>query len=162
MLPKKTEISQLHSAIKGRVIIYSISGNIIQELDKTLFRRPFRVAQNKLNNDLYITDRNDAGDFSLGKVVAFDRAHIFRYEYTGSHELQFAPVDVCTDESGHVLITDMVNDSVHILDKDGQFLTYLLTRDQGLSRSYFIDVDRDGNAWVGEFYGDILITKYLQ
>ena len=50
----------------------------------------------------------------------------------------------------HVLIADYNQQKVHILDQDGQFQQYLLTKKQGLGRPWSIDVDTEGNAWVGE------------
>ena len=49
-------------ADEGRVVIYSMSGKVIKELDKKLFRYPRKVAQSKINSDLYIAD-NDAKHF---------------------------------------------------------------------------------------------------
>ena len=112
--------------IEGRVAIYSMSGNMVQEIDKKLFTNPYRVAQNKVNNDLYICD------FDSKKVVALDASYFrVRYEYTGPGDTKFRPVKVCTDDAGRVLITDIDNHSVHILDKDGGFLQFLLTEEQG-------------------------------
>ena len=58
----------------GRVVICGVSGKIIKELDKKLFRKPLTVAQNKVNSNLYISDRR--------KILALDKEY-FRYEYTG-------------------------------------------------------------------------------
>ena len=120
---------------EGRVIIYSTSGKVVKKLDKKLFRHPFRVAQSKVNSDLYITDKTSESPVSAaGKVLSLDKDYKVRYEYTsgpGDREL-FSPCGLCTDELGHVLITDINNHKVHILDRDGQFLQYLLTGRQGL------------------------------
>ena len=108
--------------IEGRVAIYSMSGNIIQELDKKLFRNPYRVAQNKVNNDLFISD------YDGKKVVALDASYYrVLYEYTGQGGTAFRPVELCNDSAGRILITDIDGHSVHILDKDGKFLQYLLS-----------------------------------
>ena len=141
---------------EGRVVIYSMSGKVIKELDKELFRHPYRVAQNKVNNDLYISDPG------AHKVLALDKDYRVRYEYTGQGDGgYFIPRGLCTDNTGHVIITDHGNNTVHILDKDGQFLQYLLTREQGLRGPWSIDVDSEGNAWVGDFHG-VNVVKYLQ
>ena len=142
----------------GRVVTYSRSGKMIQELDKTLFRHPNRVAQNKVNNDLCICDAGSE------KIVALDASYHLRYQYTGQGNTvtTFSPMDLCTDGAGHVLITDWNNHSVHILDKDGGFLQYLLTGEQGLRVPVSIDVDTEGNAWVGEQFGEVKVVKYLQ
>ena len=149
---------------KGRVIIYSMSGKIIQELDKSLFKYPQRVTQNKVNSDLYIIDKDNNSYSTTGKVVALDTSYLLPYQYTGQGNAKFFPTDICTDSAGRVLITDLHRYSykVHVLDKDGQFLQYILTEKQGLREPFSIHVDNIGNAWVGEGYGIVKLVKYLQ
>ena len=140
---------------EGRVVIYSISGEFIKELEKKLFGRPYRVAQSTINSDLYISDTEAA------KVLVLDKDYKVRYSYNGpENRASFSPRDLCTDKVRHVLITDYYNNSVHILDRDGRFLQYLLTRAQGLSRPMTIDVDNEGKAWVGELSG-VKVLRYL-
>ena len=145
----------------GHVVIYSASGKVIKELNKKLFTRPYRVAQSKVNSDLYISD---AGRMGAGKVVALDKDYRVRYEYTGQGDgkYSFSPCGLCTDKAGHILITDSLNHRVHILDRDGQFRQFLLTGEQGLRGPYSIDVDSEGNPWVGEEGGGVKVVKYLQ
>ena len=141
---------------EGRVVIYSASGKVIKELDKKLFTRPYRTAQSKVNSDLYISDN------IAGKVMALDKDYRVRYEYTGQGDGgYFLPCGLCTDNAGHVIITDFHNHTVHILDKDGQFRRFLLTEEQGLGKPCSIDVDSEGNAWVGDGNG-VKVVKYLQ
>ena len=144
---------------KGRAVIYSTSGKVIKELDKKLFRCPYGVAQSKVNSDLYISDPR------ANKVVALDKDYRVRYEYTGRGDRKyFSPCGLCTDNTGHLLITDnnMYNNIVHILNRNGVFIQYLLTREQGLKTPWSVDVDGEGNAWVGESNGDVKVVKYLQ
>ena len=142
---------------EGRVVIYSASWKVIKELDKKLFRRPFRIAQSKVNSDLYISD------LSAENVVALDKDYRVQYEYTGQgNGDHFDPRDLCTDNAGHVLITDYINNRVDILDRDGQFRQFLLTEEQGVRRPVRIDVDSEGDAWVGEKEGGVKVVKYLQ
>ena len=140
---------------EGRVIIYSVSGKIIKELDKKLFRRPYKVAQSKTNSYLYISD------IAACKVLALDKDYRVRYDYTGQGDRgSFVPRGLCTDKTGRVLITDSTNHRVDIVD--GRFPLYLQTGEQGLRRPWSIDVDSEGNIWVGELEGDVKVMKYLQ
>ena len=150
----------------GRVIIFNISGRIVKELDKELFALPQRVAQNKVNGDLYITN-SEVGRFSGPcKVLAFDSSFEHRFEYTGTSDskMQFHNCAVCTDDFGRVLIANGSSCNVHILDKDGHFLQSLLTTKQGRYGIDCIDVDSDGTAWVKEnnLDGKVKIVKYMQ
>ena len=141
---------------EGRVLIYSVSGKVIKELDKKLFRDPWRVAQSKVNSDLYISD------IGAEKVVALDKDYRVRYQYTGQDDIEsFYPHGLCTDNAGRVLITDNDNHTVHILGKDGEFRQFLLTEEQGIVWPWSINVDREGNAWVGGG-GGVKVVKYLQ
>ena len=155
----------------GKVFIYSMSGKVIKELDKKKFINPHRVAQNKVNNDIYIAYKTcyrntyDSG----GKVLALGKDYNVRYEYTGqeNNTKPLYPSDLCTDDTGHVLILDGNGDQVHILDKDGRFLQYLLTGDHGLWGLFSIDVDGKGNAWVSvstvlRSTSRVQIVKYMQ
>ena len=135
---------------EGRVAICSMSGKVIKELENKLFKHPYRVAQNKITHALYIADRIDTGFKCTGKILALDTDNKVLYEYKGSDDKKpFYPSGLCTDDLGHILITDLHNHSVHIVDKDGHFLQFLLTAKQGLTMPYNIDVDNQGNAWVG-------------
>ena len=146
---------------EGRVVIYSRSGKIIHEFDKKLFRHPIRVAQNKVNNDLYICDKSETSYPCYGRVKALDTTYHLRYQYTGQFMHIFSPMDLCTDSAGHVLITDNDSGSLEILDKDGQHLLHV-SLVQGLEWPISIDVDSDGNAWVGEERGQVKVLRYLQ
>ena len=153
---------------QGRVLIYTINGQIAHELDSKLFKHPYKVAENKINGDLYIVDRNGELMTEAGKVIVLDAFRRVRYKYTGSLFKEFCPVDVCADRIGQVLVADYINHKVHLLDKDGKFLQYLLPRKQGrLYLPYSIDTNIEGHAWVGEdshwkHSGKVHIVKYLK
>ena len=83
-----------------------------------------------------------------------------RYEYSGQGDASFIPKDVCTDQMGHVLICTYLK--AHILDKDGQFIQCILTYEQGFNLYHNIDIDNEGNVWVGEDSRYIKVVKYLQ
>ena len=74
---------------EGRVVIYSMSGKVIKELDKKLFTQPSWVAQSKVNSDLYIS--------GSGKVLALNADYKARYDYTGQRGTKepFNPCDLC-------------------------------------------------------------------
>ena len=65
---------------------------------------------------------------------------------------------MCTDEQGHVLVTNPDLQRVHVLDKDANLIQYIRTSEPPL----FVDVDREGYLWVGTANGKIEIIKYLQ
>ena len=151
----------------SKVTVYNEDGQIKQTLDhiNTKFKYPLKVSVNKVNQDIYICNHVKKHSSSAGKLLAVGVDYQLRYEYTGQGDSEFTPVGVCTDEIGHILITDCKNDRVHILDKEGQFIQYILTSQQGLSNPKAIDVDTEGYLWVGESInigkGCFKMSRYL-
>ena len=141
------------------MIVYSRDGQVRQKLDNITFRNTGKkVAVNKINHDIYICDDRS--------VLAVGPEGRLRYEYTGQDDSELYPRDVCTDQMGHVLITDYDNYRVHMLDQNGWFIQYVLTLQQGLGKPVTIDVDREGYVWVGEDVsnnnGRVKVARYLQ
>ena len=67
----------------SEVIVYRRSGQIMQALDHIKFRYPRKVAENKVNQDLYICDHEVHNCYSLGRVIAVRADGQQLYEYTG-------------------------------------------------------------------------------
>ena len=122
------------------------------------------VCMNKVNQDIYICDKESHRFESAGKVIAVAGDGKLRYEYPGQGDSKFTPMGLCTDQMGHVLITDHNNQRVHILDQEGRFIQYILTSQQGLHQPVTIDVDKEGYVWVGEKVaistGRVKVVKY--
>ena len=146
----------------SKVVVYSRDGDIRQKMEHIKFRYPMGVAVNKVNQDIYICDHISGGWNSACKVVTVRADGQLRYEYPGQGGQEFAPVDVCTDQMGHVLITDYSNHRVHILDQEGQFIQYILTSQQGLYKPTTIGVDMEGYIWVGQYNKWVKVVRYLQ
>ena len=150
----------------GKIIMFANTGEIKSKFDDIKFRYPMAVAKNKITKDIYVCDHEVNFYYSTGNVKAIGTNGQLKYEYAGQGYEQFTPVEVCTDQVGHILITDYSNHRVHILDREGQFIQYLLTAEQGLHKPNTIDVDGEGYIWVGEDVtlgkGCVKVTKYLQ
>nr|XP_022308340.1 uncharacterized protein LOC111114343 [Crassostrea virginica] len=87
----------------------------------------------------YITENNN-GDIVVSAfsiVVVTSRVGVPRFSYTGPHTSQsrqksfpnnFRPQGICTDALSNILVCDACNMActVHMLDRDGQFLSYLI------------------------------------
>ena len=146
---------------ESKIIVYSRDGHIRQTLDHIKLRCPISVAVSKVNHDIYICDHGEKNYYSPGKVIAVGADGQLRYEYSRQGDSAFIPLAVCTDQMGHVLITDNKNHRVHILDQEGQFIQYILTSQQGLKWPNTIDIDREGYVWVGQFEC-VKVSRYLQ
>ena len=143
-----------------RVIVFSVSGKKIQTLDSEISKYPYRVCANKVNNDLCITEKQNLYINSPGTVLVLDSKYNFRYRYTGPDNKQLYPMDICTDTAGTVFVTDIQNDRVHILDKGGQFVQFLVAGQTIARGPCRIDVDDFGNAWIVLYGGEVQIIKY--
>ena len=148
------------------VTVFNRKGQIRQMLDHIKCRYPRKIAVNKLNKNIYICDHKSPYIASAGKVIAVGADGQILHKYSGQGDSKIIPVDVCTDQWGHVLIADRANYRVHILDQEGRFIQYILNRKQGLVFPTAIDVDKEGYLWVGgnDAYakGCVKVVRYLQ
>ena len=114
---------------------------------------------NRATNDLYICDHEKGIFSSKGKIIAVSADQQLRYEYCGQGDEPFTPVNLCADQIGRLLITDVTNHRIHILDQKGQFIQYIFTKEQ-VNFPEPIDVDGDGYVWVGQDKL-VMVARYL-
>ncbi|XP_056006460.1 uncharacterized protein LOC130050417 [Ostrea edulis] len=130
---------------QSKVVRYSGSGTVLQEIQydsqgQPLYRRPAYITEN-VNGDIIVTD------WKKPAVIAVDRLGIFRFSFSG-RDKPSAVSSVTTDPAGHVIITDFC-DKIHMLDRDGRFLRYIIP-DQGINRPRGVCIVGDGEMFVGE------------
>ncbi|XP_034306142.2 protein wech [Magallana gigas] len=145
---------------KAKVTRYNKTGTEIQNIERDikgqgLYRKPHYITEN-INGDVCVSDvKNDA-------VVVVDKSGQHRFSYTGQRS-GFNPNGICTDILGHILVCDIFKGTVHLLDQDGQFLSLLLTSQQGVYIPRSVCVDDENNLWVGEsITNTVTVYKYLQ
>lgn len=145
---------------------YSESGELIKSFEndgnRRLFTRPYRVAEN-INGDICVTDKTSMG---AGRLVVLDEDGNLKYIYEGHtsngvYGRSFSPAGLCCDLVGRILVADSNNHSIHILDKSGQFIGHLLTREDGLNCPHSLSLDPNGYLWVGEENGSFKVYLYL-
>ncbi|XP_062580080.1 uncharacterized protein LOC134242076 [Saccostrea cucullata] len=139
-----------------RVVKYSSNGWKIQEFHtdqngESLFNGPRFVCEN-INEDICVSDSLNK---VVNKVVVLNKSGNLRFKYDGKVPKQtlkkeFDPRGVATDSQGHILIADKANNAVHLISQDGDFLSYILTKDDGISRPWGISVDTSDNLWIVE------------
>ena len=81
---------------------------------------------------LFITENNNGdvlvSDFYRGVVVTSGKG-VHRFSYTGPPSgPRLYPRGICTDVMSRILVSDWNTFTVQMLDRDGQFLSYVLTR----------------------------------
>nr|XP_034309429.1 uncharacterized protein LOC117683724 [Crassostrea gigas] len=136
----------------GKVTRYNQSGQLTQTIQhdhtgRGLYSEPNYITENN-NGDVVVSDRVM---FMPGAVVVTERGGRHRFSYTGPPSgSRLQPRGICTDALSHILVCDGETKTVQMLDKDGQFLSYLLTESQemGVPRSLSYDVNTH-RLWVG-------------
>ncbi|XP_078311562.1 uncharacterized protein LOC144618771 isoform X2 [Crassostrea virginica] len=114
----------------GKVMRYDNTGKRKQTIPHddntphTLYELPLFITENN-NGDVLVSDLfRDA-------VVVTSGEGVHRFSYTGpppSGSGLFYPRGICTDVMSHILVSELSTDTVQMLDRDGQFLSYVLTR----------------------------------
>ncbi|XP_062569592.1 E3 ubiquitin-protein ligase TRIM71-like [Saccostrea cucullata] len=147
-----------------RVERYSSSGRKIQVFEMNLIREglsinPCFVSEN-INGDICISDWS----INDGKVVVLNKSGNFRFIYDGKvreSKDEFKPIGVATDSLGHILIADNANNSVHLISQDGEFLSFILTKDM-ITKPRGISIDSSDKLWVVErISGFVKVFQYL-
>lgn len=147
--PKKSVVLVLSESGKTKKVFQNADD------DKTpLFLYPTRMAENT-NSDICVIDRTG---MSNGKLVVISSTGKLKFHYQGNgpNQADFDPRGICCDSSGHILISDCNNRSVHLLNKEGSFLTYLIKTDEELwSMSLYMNT-----LWIGGKNGIIYAYRY--
>lgn len=110
----------------------------------------------------YLSGDIFTSDLFKNAVVVVNKTGQHRFSYTGPRS-GFYPYGICTDILGHILVCDGLNNTVHLLDQDGQFLSLLVTPQQGVEYPRGVCVDDESNLYVGQRNtNSITVYKYLQ
>ena len=143
---------------KAKITRYNEAGKEIQNIQREtdgqeLYRYPHYITEN-INGDICTSDNGKRA------VVVVNKSGKRMFSYTGQNT-EFHPYGICTDVLGHILVCDYdkcaLFNSVHLFYQDGQFLCFVLTKEQGVQNPSSVCVDvghRDTNI--------VTVYKYLQ
>lgn len=125
---------------------------------KELFHKPRYITENN-NGDIVVSDYNSLS----GAVVVTERRGRHRFSYTG-HPIGsgLQPGGICTDALSNILVCDGRSGRVQLLDKDGQFLSYLLLK-QSIDQQRTYSLSYDANThhlWVGS-ENKVFVYRYI-
>ncbi|XP_052692488.1 uncharacterized protein LOC128170749 [Crassostrea angulata] len=148
----------------GKVTRYNQSGQLTQTIQyhntgRRLYSLPLYITENN-NGDVVVSDFN----YGPGAVVVTKRGGRHRFSYTGppSGSVLY-PYGICTDALSHILVCDRITKTVQMINKDGQFLSHLLTKSEEMvspcSLSYDVNTHR---LWVGSmFKNKVCVYRYI-
>lgn len=151
---------------ESKVVRFSTSGEILQSIQyhpdgKTqLFYHPMYLVENIVNSDICVID-------CFSHVTVVDKLGNLRFKYAGPNmevkENKFLFSYIVTDRFGNILVSEFDTSSIHLIDKDGNFIQYLLTSKNGLEKPRGMSIDNSDNLWI--CCGDqdnkhVMIIKY--
>lgn len=145
----------------GKIIRYSQTGERKQQIQHNnlrhdMFKEPYYLTENN-NGDIVVSNWPNA-------VVVVNRRGKHRFSYTGHlPESQIRPRGVCTDALSHILVCDERTNTVHMVSKDGQFLSKILIRPPGIFTPFSLKYDiNTQHLWVGSKHNNnIFVYRYL-
>ncbi|XP_056008401.1 uncharacterized protein LOC125665717 [Ostrea edulis] len=150
----------------GKVTLYNSSGQHILTIQHhntghTLYSHPLYITENK-NGDIIVSDWIK---YMRGVVVVTERGGRHRFSYTGPPSgSSLHPRGICTDALSHILVCDYNTHTVQMIDKDGHFLSLLLTPQHGINSPRGLNYDDKAHLlWVGsEYTNTVSVYRYLQ
>ncbi|XP_065939274.1 uncharacterized protein [Magallana gigas] len=135
----------------SKVTRYNQSGQLTHTIQKDntgqgLYSGPHYITENN-NRDVVVSDYI----YPSGAVVVTERGGRHRFSYTGPPSGSgLDPHGICTDALSHILVCDFRTDTVQMIDKDGQFLSHLLTESQAMGEPWSLSYDVNTHRlWVG-------------
>ncbi|XP_061195449.1 uncharacterized protein LOC133203694 [Saccostrea echinata] len=114
----------------------------------------FFLAENT-NGDICYSDVN------APPVVVMDKRGRVRFPDDGKNDQianSFCPLQIVTDPSGRIIVTDVDDACLHIFVMDGQFL--LLLVNCGLDKPRGLSVNSEERLWVGFLSSDLRMIQY--
>ncbi|XP_065939296.1 uncharacterized protein [Magallana gigas] len=144
----------------GKVTRYNQNGQLTQTIqndntDLGLYCRPIYITENN-NGDVVVSD------YWSSTVVVTERGGRHRFSYTGHPSGSVLdPHGICTDALSHILVCDDRTNTVQMIDKDGQFLSHLLTKSQEMGEPCSLSYDvNTHHLWVGSRYYNNKVCVY--
>ncbi|XP_013389022.1 tripartite motif-containing protein 3-like [Lingula anatina] len=169
MFTRGLAIDELHVFIvhNNRTKVFMYEGQFKFEIN---LNQPFDVAVSQTGN-LYITSEGD----KCVKVYSTRGQHLTTM---GQGQLEW-PRGISLNKQGHVtdvMVCDKVKKSIYVFHADsghensrivalspqGQFIRYIVTRDDGLSHPAALAINPAGQLVVAEGFGKVKTFQYLQ
>lgn len=140
----------------GIVMHYNRHGEKTKEIQhnnngQLLYRKPAYITEN-INGDIVVSDLNN--------VVVTDRRGNYRFSYT-SHRPYRQFYGVCCDSQSNILTCAISSKSVHVIDKNGHFLSHFQLPEIGRASCLSFDAITN-RVYVGSYHqNNLCIYKHV-
>ena len=145
VLANDVPVTKMKQTQTSKILFYSILGKKLKEVKINKGLNLIRVCET-LNGDL-IVSTGVTGKFL---VIGPDGKTRFSYTASGSAD------GVACDAQGFVIMTDLKDDTLHLLDSKGNPLPYTYS----MNKPNAVCVDNRGYIWIGDMH-KIKIMKYV-
>ncbi|XP_061165862.1 uncharacterized protein LOC133174782 [Saccostrea echinata] len=128
------------------------------------------TGENLYTDPIYITENRNGdvivSDMFRRMVVVTDCGGRYRFSYRGSPSIQgfLVPFGICADALSNILVCDGYSKTVQMIDKDGYFLSLLLTQQNEINRPGGLCYDDKTHLlWVGSWWDNtVSVYRYIQ
>lgn len=153
----------LRNETSAKVVKMTSQGEIVRESQRDrgnqpLYSDPDKIAVNSVGDVVVL-------DWATKCVISVDIYGRYRFKYNGRIKRKvnceiFTPTDLVCDKYDNILICDCDNSAVHMLDRHGQFLRFLVSVENGVSCPCSLALDEEGQLWLGEMNGQVHVIEY--
>ncbi|XP_061186272.1 uncharacterized protein LOC133194307 [Saccostrea echinata] len=145
----------------AKVTRHDDTGQHIQTIQhfngQELYGLPAYITENR-NGDIIVSDWNRYA------IMVTDREGVYRFVYPEpSSSSKVELYGICTDALSNILVSDPSTSAVHMIDKDGQFLSLIQTRKLGIGGAKGLSYDEKNHLlWIGsEFNNRVCVYRYI-
>ncbi|XP_062605152.1 uncharacterized protein LOC134266962 [Saccostrea cucullata] len=123
------------------------------------------TGQELYTDPVYITENSNGdiivSDIDCDAVVVTELEGRFRFSYTGPPSgFGLRPWGICTDALSHILVSDYYTSTIHMIDKDGNFLSLIQKDQPEIDRPWGLGYDDTYHLlWVGSWISN-KVCKY--
>lgn len=146
------------NASPPNVVKYNTKGEKLLDIGEingnNIYTYPENIAING-NGDICVT--NVALLFCTNQrssVIVVDSAGCYRFSYSAPQEQRFQPMDLCCDSNFHIIVADEENNKLHVIDREGRFLRYLIY--DGIRNICSISIDTKDRLFVSQMHEEFL------
>ncbi|XP_022311510.1 uncharacterized protein LOC111116791 [Crassostrea virginica] len=152
-----------HTGENKRNVItkYNLDGSVVSEL--TISPHDAHRMAVTADNHICFSDYENS---NKRQIVLMDESGMELCRYAGppsQHEQEspLYPLDLTVDHYGHIIVSDWNNDCVHMLNKNIDFIRFLVEEEEGIQNPNALAIDRDGRLWVGNAKGLMRVYNYF-